>query len=162
MFKTCTNCNTEHPIDNFHKNKLTSDGRHHWCKPCKGLWYKNLDDPTSYNRKSYKRRNKTLHQSFMRLWRHNNPQKLHAYQIKHNKRLRQATPSWCNHEDIITIYSKCKEFSIKWGLKLQVDHILPIAGKLVSGLNVPANLQLLDQPINASKSNKYPWTYEED
>lgn len=162
LLKQCSCCDTVKEVIDFHKNASTKDGYHPQCKPCKNSWYAKIPNKQEYNSKSYKRRNKKLHQSFMRLWRHNNPQKLYAYQIKHNKRLRQATPSWCNHEDIITIYSKCKEFSIKLGCSLQVDHVIPIAGKLVSGLNIPENLQLLDQPINASKSNKYPWEFNDD
>ena len=36
-----------------------------------------------------------------------------------------------------------------------VDHIIPLHGKLVSGLHVESNLQVITQAANCTKSNKY-------
>lgn len=37
----------------------------------------------------------------------------------------------------------------------QVDHIIPLQGKNVSGLHVPENLQVIERSINSKKRNKY-------
>ena len=40
------------------------------------------------------------------------------------------------------------------GLGLQVDHVIPLNGKNVSGLHVPLNMQLLSRSRNSAKGNR--------
>ena len=46
------------------------------------------------------------------------------------------------------------ELSKTLGEEIQLDHIIPIRGKYVSGLNHPDNIQFLYKSINNSKNNK--------
>ena len=70
----------------------------------------------------------------------------------YNSKLRKhsiviRTPSWANLNKIKEIYKNCPE-------RYQVDHIVPLHGKTVSGLHVEYNLQYLSQQDNLNKSNK--------
>ena len=49
---------------------------------------------------------------------------------------------------------KGNELSRTLGEEIQLDHIIPITGKYVSGLNHPDNIQFLYKSINNSKNNK--------
>lgn len=66
------------------------------------------------------------------------------------KRLRneKQTPSWANREKILEIYRNRPE-------GMQVDHIIPLNGKYVSGLHVESNLQYLTEQDNLAKKNKF-------
>ena len=61
----------------------------------------------------------------------------------------QRIPPWADRTKIRAIYKQAKEQG------LTVDHIIPLRGKLVSGLHVENNLQLMPGKLNSSKGNKF-------
>ena len=67
----------------------------------------------------------------------------------------ESTPSWLTEWDLFYISELYHVASLR---NLQVDHIIPLRGKLVCGLHVPLNLQLLSPIKNKQKSNKYECT----
>lgn len=80
--------------------------------------------------------------------------------MRHARKLK-ATPKWLSDEHrylIKAIHIKCKALSNATNVQHHVDHIVPLQGKLVCGLNVPWNLQILTATDNCKKSNKV--TYE--
>ena len=90
-------------------------------------------------------------------WRAENDGKVAFYTAKRRSRKLCATPSWLTDHDwhqIDSIYS----YAAKSGM--DVDHIIPIQGKLVCGLHVPWNLQLLSPTENKMKSNRLPAEHE--
>lgn len=64
-------------------------------------------------------------------------------------RMRHATPPWADLDAMKAIYDKAK------AARKVVDHIIPLSGKLVCGLHVETNLQLLTPRANSKKSNKF-------
>jgi len=67
-------------------------------------------------------------------------------------------PKWLTKSDWINIkckYSVAGMLSRESGRKYHVDHIIPLQGKLVSGLHVPSNIQVILATENVKKSNKH-------
>lgn len=70
----------------------------------------------------------------------------------------QRTPKWLTEDDIWAMQEayhlanlRTKLFGFSW----HVDHIIPLQGKLVSGLHTPYNLQVIPAKENLSKINRY-------
>jgi hypothetical protein len=78
-----------------------------------------------------------------------------AYVIARQTRVKKATPIWADRDVIKEFYIEAQRLTKETGIKHEVDHIIPIQGKLVSGLHVPANLQILTEFENISKSNRF-------
>jgi hypothetical protein len=66
----------------------------------------------------------------------------------------QATPLWCDLEEIKRIYQKATQLS-KGEDVYHVDHIVPLTSDVVCGLHVPCNLQILKSIENLQKHNKF-------
>jgi hypothetical protein len=91
----------------------------------------------------------------------NNRDKRNALWEKHRADKLDRTPPWITPEmkkDIEFFYKICSEMinPKDWN----VDHIIPLQGKLASGLHVPQNLQLLESGLNFRKHNKFEPTCE--
>lgn len=69
--------------------------------------------------------------------------------------LSKATPKWADRTAIQRIYSECLSASKRTGIRHEVDHIVPLNGRLVSGLHVHWNLQVIPASENRFKSNKF-------
>lgn len=72
--------------------------------------------------------------------------KMHS--VARRTKMRLAFPLWANSQKIREIYKNCPQ-------GMQVDHIIPLNGALVSGLHVENNLQYLSKEDNLKKGNKY-------
>lgn len=87
----------------------------------------------------------------------NNPDKIAAKQAKRRASRLMRTPAWlsdAHSTQIENVYAEARALSKLIGEWYEVDHIIPLRGKLVSGLHVPWNLQILPSKENAIKSNR--------
>lgn len=91
-------------------------------------------------------------------WRSKNPHKMVAYQGKRRAAKLLRTPNWLTEDDLFIIeeaYHLAKLRTELLGIPYHVDHILPLQGRKVSGLHVPANLQVIPAKENLKKSNRH-------
>ena len=81
-----------------------------------------------------------------------------AANIRYDKSKLSRTPKWLSEEDnwlIEEIYALAILRTKLHGFSWHVDHIIPLQGKLVSGLHVPKNLQVIPWLDNIKKANKH-------
>lgn len=86
-------------------------------------------------------------------WKQDNKKSYNAYLATCKKCIKKATPDWVNKKHLEQIYRDCPD-------DRHVDHIIPLSNKIVSGLNVPWNLQYLPKIDNLIKGNKFDGTYD--
>ena len=87
-----------------------------------------------------------------------NPHKSNASKAKRKASKKQRTPKWLTKLDFERIKTQYKLAEILTKLHNEpwhVDHVIPLQGKLVSGLHVPSNLQVIRGSENCSKQNTF-------
>lgn len=127
------------------KLKLRKD-KQEWSK-------KNPDKRKASNAKYYAANKLKLLQQHKK-WKDSNKHKVKKHRQARRARLQLATPTWLCMEDRINmagLYNMAKALSVQTGIKHEVDHIMPLSGKAVCGLNVPWNLQIVSREFNRKK-----------
>ena len=180
-------CGQEKSLSAF--SKRTQKGRTYpvaYCKPCWALKYRreraadiekhrkykrqwaleNKDKVSAHNAASRKKNRDAL-LVLSKEWRANNKDKISAYREANRYRFAQwsmaryakqknAVPAWADFSKIEQTYKMASDKG------LTVDHIVPLTSRLVCGLHVHDNLQILSQSDNSRKRNYYwpdmPWT----
>lgn len=96
-----------------------------------------------------------------RAWRAANPHKIAKAAALRRARIARRTPLWLTGMDfemIDAIYECAQLMSSSTGVPHHVDHEIPLKGRLVSGLHVPANLRVIPATENLKKNNS--WSVE--
>jgi hypothetical protein len=185
--KICTKCKTGKPVAEFYTNKRMKDGLNTFCIPCHkadnlARKRRNRSDPQfkaaeNATKREYRSRTTEHRRLYMQVWRTTNAmgcrqygreyrQKNKAFCLalwhRRQKELLQRTPPWLTAEDawiIQEIYLLAEVRTKATGAPWHVDHIIPLRGRTVSGLHVPANLQVIPWYENLRKSNHYEVGY---
>lgn len=86
-----------------------------------------------------------------------NPGKINALVAKRKAAKLQRTPAWLAEDDMWMIEQahelaalRTKMFGFPW----HVDHVIPLQGKIVSGLRTPLNMQVIPGLENCRKGNR--------
>lgn len=114
-------------------------------------------DPTFINPKCNRSQKWTKERAYANTakWKRENKKIYNAYLSSVKKHVKLATPKWLDSKLLQEVHKNCPD-------GYQVDHIIPIQNELVSGLNVPWNLQYLTAFENNSKNNKFDGTYQNE
>ena len=142
--KKCNTCGVVKALTEFNKDSALKTGRRGTCRDCtkaynKGFYWDNHASERSRNAE-YKRNNKDT---------------INALVAKRRSAKLQRTVAWADLDAIKGFYKRAQILSEATGIPMEVDHVYPLQGELVSGLHVESNLQILPAAVNASKSNKF-------
>lgn len=146
-------CGQVKPVNEFHRCNRNTTGFQAYCKSCKKNHAQNRylqkGEHIRAVNSSWSKNNLEHHNSLRKEWRD-----VHGTAATRLSQLNATghAPTWLSDDDIVNmkqIYIKAKEQG------LVVDHVIPLRGKLVSGLHVPSNLQLLKVGQNSYKGNRY-------
>ena len=172
--KICCKCGERHDLAFFNNDCTREDGKYPQCKNCsrsscrrvyrkyhdkhvelKRRWKAaNMDRCVAVNRE-WRRENPEKARGYVQAWREKNPEEVRRLVKEYRLRKRQATPSWVDKGAIRDFYRNRPEGH-------HVDHIVPLGGANVCGLNVPWNLQYLPAAEHQRKGVEVPksWSNE--
>ncbi len=138
--KLCKKCNTTKPLSEFYEKAS-------YCKVCSC---------------KLSREWRLKHPGYMTEWNRKNKDVKNNHTRKRAASVRSRQPKWIKDmfpEEIDVWYRRAQLATLFLGEQYEVDHVVPMYGKKVSGLHVPWNLQLLTKKENQEKSNKHVDTY---
>ncbi len=126
-------------------------------KESKRIWASNNKDKIRLKNKIYSANNKDKIRKRNKDRLNRNPGLANKYTANYRASKKNAAPKWLTDSDkwlIAEYYRISSELSRITTVKYEVDHIIPLNGKFVSGFHCPANLQIIKMSDNRIKSNK--------
>lgn len=175
--KQCAKCNEVKPLEEFCKNAKRKSGYHYYCRACHSAsnkkWRDANRDQELATSAAYREANREKCHAASKAWEKANPEKIKAWRKRYSQekaaylqdkcvRYRAGkanrTPAWLTESDWLQIQCRYQVAAMynREGLeRWDVDHIIPLYGKKVSGLHVPNNLRVIKSDENKRKANKY-------
>jgi hypothetical protein len=124
----------------------------------KKRYYRENKDKCREMNKSWSAKNRDVINNLHKKWYKNNKHKALANTRIFQAKRRQAMPKWLTKDDKWLIEQAYELSALRtkiFGFKWHVDHIIPLSNKLVCGLHVIENLQVIPASENLSKTNKF-------
>tara|TARA_Y100000310_G_scaffold299014_1_gene333466 strand:- start:36 stop:605 length:570 start_codon:yes stop_codon:yes gene_type:complete len=181
--KKCTKCGVNKELVEYYQQSRAADKLYPYCKACAKNNNSEYRKNNSSKIKEYRQKNRIYNIEKCGEWRQNNSKHRSEYwenyyteniisiknaqqeyrkqnkdkiNFKNSKRraeLLHRIPAYANMEAIKKKYRIAQILSSLGDTKYEVDHIIPLRGKTVSGLHVESNLQILSAKNNREKSN---------
>ena len=172
MSKKCDKCKEVKELTDFWKRKRTKDGRQSACIICQKVynkeyskvnseklrlrsakWHKNNPEKAAAKSRLWVELNPEKAAAYNKAWGRANPDKIRLKNARRYIAKKQRTPAWSDLEAIEAIYAKARHLTKVTGVPHEVDHYYPLQGKLVSGLHVETNIQVVTRHANSVKGN---------
>ena len=168
--KQCTKCSEVKAVSDFHQNKRNKNGLQAACKACVKIYSDSTKKESSERSRKHHLANRQHRLEKEKARYQANREKKAEYAKKYYEANKgdfyfrrgkaraariQRTPQWADMSAVAEFYAEAKRLEELTGIQFHVDHIVPLQGEMVSGLHVPANLQLLTAHENLSKSNSF-------
>lgn len=158
--KECTKSKAKehHHKNRDHQNRVSRQWRlnnlEHVSRQKKGYYQRNAEAILEQKRDYYRRNTEAIKKKVAKHAK-NNRDAYNARAAKYRATKLRATPPWADLDKIKEVYTEAQRLTKLLGIEMQVDHIVPLKGKLVSGLHVHDNLQILTYVENGRKTNKF-------
>lgn len=161
--KRCNKCHLEKPVTEFYKKSTSKDGLFWWCRDCHKSYVKAkyaeayaCPEFAEMERKRVAAYYAKYPEKKTSMW--PTGAKATANVAKRRSDKLKRTPAWLTTDDFWIIdqaYELARLRTQMLGFKWEVDHEIPLRGRLVSGLHVPDNLRVIPKLVNRGKSNRF-------
>ena len=122
------------------------------------IWRQENKERCAETQRNWNEKNKEKRNELSKNWRLRNRAAMNALKMKRHADILQRTPKWLTVDDFWLIqeaYALAKLRTALTGIDWQVDHVVPLRGRNVSGLHVPTNLRVVPASENRKKGNRY-------
>lgn len=170
--KTCSKCGMSKSPSVFRLMARSADGLSAWCIECHKeasrehyqrnkvdrnnaakAWREQNRDKANQIARDYHHRNRDARATQYKEWAKLNAGMRRLSTAKRKAAMLRAIPVWANLAEMKAVYKEAKRIEDVTGVRMHVDHIVPLQSPLVCGLHCEANLRVLPGAENERKRN---------